>query len=200
MDYATAVCLAYEYDPRFRRQQVLKGRTLTPRRIRPRSTGRISETNRDIFAELEMDVMNPEEDEDEFQWKETLIALEENKKAQAEINDTRRLVKVENIADDVTEEDLLELFRGTSEKLKAHIAMTSDGKRRGYGFVLFGNLEDAVVATRKVDKTLLKGEEIACRWMGHRKHRTRGLGMGGKKLFKGEHVGRWVEHVKTGDI
>jgi hypothetical protein len=32
-----------------------------------------------------------------------------------------------------------------------------------------------------------------------KKARTRGLGMGGKRIFKGEGIGPWVEYVEPGD-
>ena len=143
--------------------------------------------------------MEPEEEEDEHEWQQTEEALQEKDIELAGINDPRRLVKVERLSDEVTAEDLLELFKGKSEKLKVHIAVATDGKRRGYAFVSFANSREAVKARGQKDRTLLKGQKIICRWMGGKKARTRGLGMCGKRVFKGEEIGPWVEYVEPGD-
>lgn len=164
-------------------------------------TGTVSETSKHIYTQLEMDDMEPEEGEeedDEHRWQETEEALKEKDQELARINDPRRLVKVEQLSDDVTAEDLLELFKGKSEKLKVHIAVTADGKRRGYAVVSFGNSREAVRARDETNRTVLGGKNIICRWMGGKKARTRGLGMGGKMIFKGEGIGPWVEY-KPGD-
>jgi RNA recognition motif-containing protein len=168
-----------------------------PRRWQP--TGTISETSKHIYNQLEMDDIEPEEEEDEHKWREMEEALEEKDRKLARINDPKRLVKVEQLSDDVTAEDLLELFKGKSEKLKVHIAIAADGKRRGYAFVSFANSREAIRATKgQMDRTLLGGKKIICRWMGGKKARTRGLGVGGKRIFKGEGIGPWVE-LKSGE-
>jgi hypothetical protein len=187
-EYAIATCLAFEPRPKYH----MEG----SRRWQP--TGTISETSKHIYNQLEMDDMEPEEEEDEHRWREMEEALEEKDRELAGINDPRRLVKVEQLSDDVTAEDLLELFKGKSEKLKVHIAVAADGKRRGYAFVSFANSREATRATRQMGRTLLGGKKTICRWMGGKRARTRGLGVGGKKIFKGKGIGPWVE-PKSGE-
>lgn len=108
-------------------------------------TGTISEMSKHIYAQLEMDNIEPKEEEDEHKWRETEAALVE-KEELAVINDPRRLVKVEELAPNVIGEDLLELFKGKSDRLRAHIAVAADRKRRGYDFVSFANSREAVRA------------------------------------------------------
>jgi hypothetical protein len=67
-------------------------------------TSAISETSKHIYTQLEMDDMEPEEEEDKYKWRETEAALAE-KEGLAAINDPRRLVKVEELA----------LIRGTHD-------------------------------------------------------------------------------------
>lgn len=180
------MCLAFEPRP--------KGGDQIQEPHMSQTKGGISETSKHIYTQLEMDDMEPEEEEDEYRWKETEAALAEKDEKLAAINDPRCLVKVEDLAPDVTAEDLLELFKGKSDKLRAHIAIAADGNRRGYGIVSFTNSREAVRARGEMDRTLLKGKKITCRWMGGKKARTRGLGMGGKRIFKGEGIGPWVEY------
>jgi RNA recognition motif-containing protein len=132
-----------------------------PRRIGPSpySTSEISETNRDIFEELEIDDIESKAEDDESAWNLPTTALAEKEEA----HDPRRLVKVENLAEDATAEHLLEIFKGSSEKLKVYIAVNSDGKRRGYALLSFGTSNEAVIARGKVDRMVLKGEKITCR-------------------------------------
>jgi hypothetical protein len=187
-EYATATCLAFEAKPKYE-----SGISRT------RQPSGVSESRKHIYTQLEMDDMEPEEEEDEQKWRQIEEALQENDKELAGINNLRRLVKVEQLSDEATAEDVLEFFKGKSEKLKVHVALAADGKRRGYAFVSFANSSQAVKAIAETDQTLLKGKKIICRWMGGKKARTRGLGMGGKKIFKGEDLGRWVEYVEPAD-
>jgi RNA recognition motif-containing protein len=191
--------LAYEGDPKVQKRESYREGAVISRNLRSATTGTVSESNREIFEQLEMDGVDLEEEVEDSTWKETMNALEDRERKRAAISDPKRLVKVENLSEEVTEEDLLELFKGRSQKLKTLIPRDGEGKRLGYGLVSFRTARDAVTSRLKLDRTMLKGEKIICRWLGNRKARTRGLGVGGKGLFKGEDPGRWVEPVQTKD-
>ncbi|KAE9371549.1 hypothetical protein N431DRAFT_377376 [Stipitochalara longipes BDJ] len=178
-EYATATCLAFEARA--------KGQS-DPTRKR-QSTGAISETRKHTYTQLEMDDMDSEEEEDKNKRGQTEAALQENDRELTGIYDPSRLVKVERLSDDVTAEDLLELFKGKSEKLKVHIVVAADGKRRGYAFVSFANSREAAKAREETDLTLLKGKKILCRWMGATNAMIRGVGTRWERVFKGEEIG-----------
>jgi hypothetical protein len=46
---------------------------------------------------------------------------------------------------------------------------------------------------------VLKGKKITTRWMGGKKAKSRGLGNGGRRIFKSlDGLEGWVEYVKPG--
>jgi hypothetical protein len=190
-DYATAVCLAFDPRPE-RKDEVEKSGSWQP-------TGAVLESPRHIYTQLEMDDMDPEEEEDEYRWRETEAALREKDEELTALNDPQVLVKVEGLSPYVTAEDLLELFKGKSERVRAIIPIAADGKKMPYGFVNFATRMDAVRARGETDRTVLKGKKITTRWMGGKKAKSRGLGSGGRRIFKSlDGLEGWVEYVKPG--
>lgn len=184
------MCLAF--DPRPKQKDKMK----KPGSWQP--TGAVLESTRHIYSQLEMDDMDPEEEEDEHQWRETEDALREKNEELTAINDPQLLVRVEGLSPDVMVEDLLELFKGKSERIRAIIPLAADGKQLPYGFVSFAKRQDAVRARGQTDRTVLKGKKITTRWMGGKKAKSRGLGKGGKRIFTVDEMDGWVESVTPG--
>ena len=149
-DYATAVCMAFDPNPR----------DSEPQRIGPGpySTSEITKTNRNILEELGKNSWNLKR-----KMKSTLDLPTTALAEKEETHNPRHLIKIENLAEDATAEHLLEIFKGSSKKLKVYIAVNSDGKRSGYALVSFGNPSEAVLARGKVDQMVLMGEKITCR-------------------------------------
>jgi hypothetical protein len=187
-DCATAVCLAIDLTSK-RNGKTGKSGIWQP-------TGAVLESTRAIYTQLEMDDMDPEEEEDEHKWRETEDALRAKDEELTAINDPQLLVRVENLSPDVTAEDLLELFQGKSEKIRAIIPLAADGKKLPYGFVSFAKRQEAVRARGQTDRTVLKGKKITTRWMGGKKAKSRGLGKGGKRIFTADELKHWVEYVE----
>lgn len=157
------MCLAF--DPRSKQKDEMK----KPGSWQP--TGAVLESTRHIYTQLEMDDMDPEEEDDEHKWRETEDALRAKNEELTAINDPQLLVRVENLSPDVTAEDLLELFKGMSEKIRAIIPLAADGKKLPYGFVSFAKRQEAVRARGQTDRTVLKGKKITTRWMGETKEK-----------------------------
>ena len=73
---------------------------------------------------------------------------------------------VGNLPYTYNEEDVRDIFRNIKSLGHIYLPRDSSHHLRGYGFVSFGNEEDAVKAMRLYDNSTHCGKQIRCRW-GH---------------------------------
>ncbi|PLW43734.1 hypothetical protein PCANC_19421 [Puccinia coronata f. sp. avenae] len=75
-----------------------------------------------------------------------------------------RLLFVGNLPFNLQWQDLKDLFRQAGNILRADVAMTGEGRSRGYGTVLFSTAEDAMKAVDMYDGYELKGRALKVRF------------------------------------